>query len=402
MRLPLLIGVLLIAISILIDIYIYFSIPRKKLLTRMPSRLLYGISSVISISLIITVVLWPKRDLESSLLPIMWLLYAWISIYISKLVACTFSWIGLIPSIFHRKKWPLGKYAGLPIGFLIFLAMWYGALWERHNIDVQEITIESARIPKAFDGYRIVQFSDAHVGTWGNDTAFISSLVNKINSLDPDIVVFTGDIVNRKTDEIIPFISTLGRLRGRHGVYSIMGNHDYGLYVDWPSEEARTKDTQWLRNIQRDMGWQLLDNQHISLKEGNDSIILAGVENWGEPPFPSFGKLDEAIAGVSPDDFTVLLSHNPMHWHNIVRECSNVDLTLAGHTHAMQMRIITPWRNYSLSGLKYPEWEGLTSYKRNDGFLSRVYVNIGCGEVGFPARIGAMPEITVITLKSSR
>lgn len=280
--------------------------------------------------------------------------------------------------------------------------MWYGALWERHNIDVQEIEVESERIPKTFDGYRIVQFSDAHVGTWGNDTAFISSLVNKTNSLDPDIVVFTGDIVNRKTDEILPFISTLGRLKGRQGVYSIMGNHDYGLYVDWPSEEAHAKDTQWLRDIQRDMGWRLLENEHITLQEGADSIILAGVENWGEPPFPSFGKLNKALEGVTPENFTVLLSHNPMHWHKIVRESSNVDLTLSGHTHAMQMRILTPWRNYSLSGLKYPEWEGLTSYKRQDGFLSRVYVNIGCGEVGFPARIGAMPEITVITLKSSK
>lgn len=402
MRLPLILGLSLIIFSLLLDLYLYFSIPRDRKNSRFSPRMLYGIGAALSIALIVTVVIWPKRDIDSSLLPIMWLLYAWISIYLSKFIACLLSWIGLIPALFKRRRWPLGKYVGIPLACVVFIAMWYGALWERRNIDIQEITIESPRIPKAFDGYRIVQFSDAHVGTWGNDTTFITGIVEKINSLNPDVVVFTGDIVNRKTDEILPFISSLSRLKAPRGVYSVMGNHDYGLYVDWPSEELHAKDTRRLRDIQREMGWQLLENEHIMLREGGDSIVLAGVENWGEPPFPSYGRLDKALKGVSPDSFTILLSHNPMHWHKIVRETANADLTLAGHTHAMQMRLHTPRKHYSLSGMKYPEWEGLTEYTRKDGFLSRVYVNIGCGEVGFPARIGATPEITVITLKSAQ
>lgn len=332
----------------------------------------------------------------------MWLLYGWISVYISKFIVCIFSWIGLIPRLFRRKQWQLGLYAGLPLGCLMFLAMWYGAFMGRYAIDTVEVTIESSRIPKQFDGFRIVQFSDAHVGTWGTDTTFVSALVDSINNLKPQAIVFTGDIVNRKTDEIKPFISVLSRLQAPYGVYSIMGNHDYGDYCNWHSEELHQANTRQLRKIQNDMGWHLLSDEHVWLKSGSDSIALAGVENWGEPPFPSYGNLDKAIEGLSGNDYTILLTHNPMHWHMIVRENPKVDISLSGHTHAMQMRIRTPWADYSPSALIYPEWQGLHEHHRSDGSKSKLYINIGCGEVGFPARIGAAPEITVITLKSGK
>jgi len=277
--------------------------------------------------------------------------------------------------------------------------MWYGAIWGRRVIEVEQVTVSSCRLPRSFDGFRIVQFSDAHVGTWGSDTTFVSALVDKINSLSPDVVVFTGDVVNRKTDEILPFTSILSRLHAPYGVYSILGNHDYGDYANWPSERARRDNFTKLCNIQEDMGWHLLNNDHVWLRAGNDSIALIGVENWGEAPFPTYGNLDVAMNGLEDKySYKLLLTHNPVHWHQVVRERGDIDLSLSGHTHAMQMRVRTPWKDYSLSALRYPEWQGLHEYTNAAGEKSHLYVNIGCGEVGFPARIGAAPELTVITL----
>lgn len=399
MRLALFIGILMIIGGCLLDLYIYFSIPAIDTKGSKWRRKTYGITAIITNFLILTVVCWPKRNANASLLPVMWLLYTWITIYTTKLIICLFSWIGTIPLLFRHKCLPTGKYIGLPLGLIMFTVMWYGAILERHLIDITEVEIASQSLPKAFDGYRIVQFSDAHVGTWGNDTTFIAAVVDSINAQKPDIIVFTGDIVNRKTDEILPFTSLLSRLKAPGGVYSIMGNHDYGDYTEWPTENQHKANTRMLRSIQKHMGWNLLEDEHIWIKRGNDSIALIGVENWGEPPFPSYGDLDKATEGLNSKTFSILLTHNPMHWHMVVREKTDIDLTLSGHTHAMQMRLRLPWRDYSLSSLKYPEWEGLATHRRPNGKISRLYVNIGCGEVGFPARIGAMPEITVITLK---
>ncbi|MBD5232355.1 MAG: metallophosphoesterase [Bacteroidales bacterium] len=396
MRLPLIAGIAIIILSILIDAYIYMRV--RKGASRTWSKT-YLCSAFLTVALTITLVCWPKRNSETSLLPAMWMLFTWLSIYIPKIIYIIFSLFDYIPLLWKGKRKPIGLWVGLPVAVIVFCTVWYGSIWGRRNIDIEEITISSERLPASFKGYKIVQFSDAHVGTWGNDTTFIHEIVEKINALNPDIIVFTGDIVNRKTDEIKPFINVLSRLKAKQGVYSIMGNHDYGNYANWPSEAAHEQNTAELRTIEKSMGWHLLDNSHVTLRMGNDSIKLIGVENWGEPPFNTLGDIKKATDGVNPEMFAILLSHNPMHWRMQVRDSYNIDLTLAGHTHAMQMRFRTPWKDYSLSSLKYPEWEGLTEYQRKDDFVSRLYVNIGCGEVGFPARIGANPEITLITLQ---
>lgn len=399
MRLPLIIGIALIVLTIALDAYIYVRIKRsRRAYTKLWSRV-YLWSTAITLLLTAAVVIWPKRDSELSLLPVMWMLFTWISIYVPKLIFTLASFADYIPRLWHGRPVSAGLYVGLPIGLIVFASMWYGAIWGRRIIDVKEVSIASPRLPAGFKGFKIVQFSDAHVGTWGNDTAFVSNLVDEINSLHPDIIVFTGDIVNRKTEEIKPFISILGRLKAPKGVFSVMGNHDYGNYANWPSEKEHEANTSELRRIQKSMGWHLLENESVVIHEKGDSIQLAGVENWGEPPFNAVGDIKRATTGINPGIFTILLSHNPMHWHLQVRDSYDIDLTLSGHTHAMQMRLQTPWKDYSLSALKYPEWEGLWEHRRSDNFKSLLYVNIGCGEVGFPARIGANPEITLITLE---
>lgn len=407
MRLPLIFTLIMLLPALLTDVYIYFRVPVKgKLCGRtLATRKLYLCSAIVTNLLLVLCMCWPKRDADASILPVMWILYTWATIYIPKLVYIVFDLAGRIPQLFKRKARPIGVWAGLPLAIIIFIIMWYGAIFGRSQIMVSEVEIASPKVPEAFDGFRIVQFSDAHVGTWGTDLAFIQKLTDSINALKPDLVLFTGDLVNRRANEAYPFIETLSGVKAKYGVYSIMGNHDYGDYANWPSEKEHLADAQELRNIQQKMGWHVLDNCHTFIKVGNDSIVLIGVENWGEPPFKQYGNLDIAYphnerGEIKDDNFKILLTHNPMHWHEQVRHTTDIDLTLSGHTHAMQMMIGKPGTGWSPSAYKYPEWGGLYEYKSPvaDNPI-QIYVNIGCGEVGIPTRIGATPELTLITLR---
>ena len=408
MRLPLIFTLALLLPALLVDLYIGLRLPKivESGTRKINVRRWYLLSVVVTQMPLLLSICLPKRDSEASILPIMWMLYIWLSIYLPKLIYVLLDLLGSVPLLLHCRRWPVGKYVGVPMAVFCFGVMWWGATCGRRQILVSEVEIVSSKLPKSFDGVRIAQFSDAHVGTWGNDTTFISEFVDSINALSPDIIVFTGDVVNRQTNEIYPFINVLKRLHAPMGVYSIMGNHDYGDYADWPDKESHDADTQELRDIQRGMGWRLLDNEHLFLYNGNDSIALIGVENWGEPPFKQYGRLDRAYphdeSGVISDSvFKILLTHNPMHWHEKVRHETDIDLTLSGHTHAMQMLIGKPGSGFSPGSRVYPEWGGLYEFKQPNGVLNRLYVNIGCGQVGIPARVGASPEITLITLRSS-
>lgn len=409
MRLPLIFTLILLLPSLLADLYIYFRVPaRIKCRGReLRVRKWYGVSAILTTLLLIACMCMPKRDTESSLLPVMWILYTWATIYVPKFIYVIIDLIGRIPRLFARKRWPTGKYIGIPLAVIVFLLMWWGAAFGRRQIMVSEVTVSSPKIPAAFDGFRIVQFSDAHVGTWGNDTTFIHQLTERINALHPDLIVFTGDLVNQRAAEAYPFVNTLSGLKAKYGVYTIMGNHDYGDYADWPSEEAHLADAAELRRLQTAMGWNMLDNTHAFIHVDNDSIALIGVENWGEPPFKQYGDLGVAYphnekGEIADSYFKILLTHNPMHWHEQVRCRTDIDLSLAGHTHAMQMLVGKPGTGFSPAAWKYPEWGGMYEYITEGGMPLRLYVNIGCGEVGIPARIGATPEITLITLRRGK
>lgn len=315
---------------------------------------------------------------------LMWVMYAYFLLYLPKFCYAAISWIDYL----WRPTGKAGSYAGVVIGLIVIIIM-IGACVNRTKLEVKEITIESDRLPRSFDGYRIVQFSDAHLETLFS-SRFVRHIVETINQQDADLVCFTGDLVNRTATEVIPYQDILSGITARDGVFSIMGNHDYGDYVRWHEPQEKEENIDFLHALEDGLGWTLLDNSSVYLVHGNDTIALIGVENWGEPPFPQHGKLKEAYPDLNDSRYKILLSHNPRHWRAEVLPESNIDLTLSGHTHAMQAIVL----GHSLASMRYPEWNGL--YQDDRQYL---YVNIGVGCIMLPARLGATPEITVITLR---
>lgn len=284
--------------------------------------------------------------------------------------------------------WPLSVVLSLCVlGYLIF-----GATEGKHWYHVKEVAFYSSQLPDAFDGYRILQISDIHSGSWNNDTIEMARAVDLCNAQQADMIVFTGDLVNNLATETIPYDSALSKLRAKDGVYSVLGNHDYAMYVKWDTKAEQIADIEDLIVRERKMGWDVLMNESRIIHRGSDSIALVGVENSGNPPFPNRGKLPKAQQGTD-GMFKVLLSHDPTHWRRNVLPETDIQLMLAGHTHDMQFSIF----GFSPSVFIYPEHRGL--YLENERGL---YVNVGLGYVLFPMRLGAWPEITVITLKKKK
>lgn len=407
MRIPVLMIVVVYLLSILTDLYIFFDIRRYASARRKP--LYERIYAVVSFVLIVAVTVafcLPRRSAESSIIPLMWIFYSYLSIYFAKILYVVCSAVGRLFAGGRKRRHNHGVLVGAVLGCAFFIIMWWGVLFTRNEIHVERVDVVSERLPKGFDGFRIVQFSDAHVGTWGQDTVFVSRLVDSINAQRPDVIVFTGDIVNRSTSELEPFLTTLARLKAPGGVYSILGNHDYGDYMEWNSPAERDANNALLAEWERQMGWTLLNNEHRFLHAGNDSIALIGVENWGDPPFPQYGDLMSAYPAndrglhLKDSNYKILLTHNPAHWAEEVTKISNIDLSLAGHTHAMQSMVrIGDWK-WSPAVLRYKLWGGM--YSDVSGRMN-MYVNIGAGEVGMPSRIGAAyPEITVFDFRSKK
>jgi len=410
MRFPFIFIIVILVISLAIDFYILFDIRSmvKKVRQRRATWIYLSFMAVCYV-LLFSLMFMPVRNEDGEILPVMWILYTYLSLFVPRLVYLVFSLFGrLVRLIFRpkRKRYYMA-YTGAGIGALVFIMLWVGVLYTRHHIETNKVELASERLPDAFEGYRIVQFSDAHVGTWGNDTVFISKLVDEINALDPDMIVFTGDIVNRKTKEMSPFLNVLKRLRATDGVFSVLGNHDYGDYIDWKDLKDKKSNQNLMKEWQKEMGWDLMYNEHRFITRENDTIVLIGVENWGEPPFHQYGKLTEAYPlsndstyNLNDNRFKILLTHNPEHWIREVKKISNTDLTMSGHTHAMQMMVSAGEWKWSPSKYKYPTWGGLFEDKGKDGTPMFLYVNIGSGEVGMPSRLGsAYPEITEIVLR---
>jgi len=378
-------------LAIAVDSYIYFAIQR--LTTRRFWTELQLWSAVVGILAILAILAAPKKSVsDEGIRVLMWVIFALCSVYIPKAIFTIVDLLASAPRLWgaHRLLWL--RYSGLGVALLAFLLMWWGALVNRYRIRVKEVTVRVHSLPPAFEGFRIAQFSDLHTGSFASDTSFVAKLVDRINACNPDLIVFTGDMVNRSSSELRPFVSTLGNLHAHHGVYSILGNHDYGDYNSWPSAQAKRDNLGQLIQMQRQMGWQMLNNSACWLRCGSDSIALIGVENVGDPPFRTYGDLRKAYPDIADLNTKILLSHNPAHWVADLSDNpdANIALTLAGHTHAMQFELF----GLSPAAFRYPTWGGLYT----DSLGHHLYVNIGCGEVGFPARVGATPEITVLTL----
>lgn len=279
-----------------------------------------------------------------------------------------------------------------------FLSLIYGMTIGKYNYKVIKQRIFFPDLPDAFDGFTITQISDVHSGSFDNPEK-INYAIDLVNEQQSDLLLFTGDIVNAKADEMHPWIDTFNRLtKPEFGKFSILGNHDYGAYLDWKSEEEKTKNFVAIKDLHRQIDFKLLLNENVKIQKGNDTIALIGVENWGKH-FGKIGDLNKASEGVLEGEFKILMSHDPSHWEEEVKHHKkNIQLTLSGHTHGMQFGIEIPgWFKWSLAQYMYKQWAGLY-----EEFGRYVYVNRGFGFHAYPGRVGIMPEITVIELKKDK
>lgn len=394
MRLPVVLLISLMAIQLLIDSYLYIICRKRSRKTNATKHMLW--QGVFFLIYIIAVICLPKRGNDDTMLAVsMWMLFVYLTVYAGKLTFIVFDLVASLPRLWHGRRWRWMSIAGAVCALTVAGTMWWGALVNRRNIQVKEVEIEVENLPQSFHGYRIAQISDLHVGTWGNDTTFVKALANSVNALSPDIIFFTGDIVNRHSTELQPFVQSLGTLSAKDGVVSILGNHDYGDYMDWPSDAEKETNMELLMDLQIEMGWELLTNSSLTIygQSAQDSLVVIGVENWGDPPFPTYGNLPEAYPTPGDSAVKILLTHNPAHWDREIApvDSLNIALTLSGHTHAMQASA----GHFSPAVWRYKHWGG--KYDSPDG-RRPLYVNIGAGCVGIPMRLGATPEITVFTL----
>jgi predicted MPP superfamily phosphohydrolase len=283
----------------------------------------------------------------------------------------------------------------LGLAAIPFSSLLYGMYRGKYNYKVLSYTLEFDDLPDAFDGYRITQISDVHSGSFDNEekVAYGIDLVNNQNS---DLIVFTGDLVNNVADEMIPWKDMFAKLNAKDGIYSVLGNHDYGDYASWSSQEEKEQNLESLKSIQKEMGWDLLLNENRSIERNGESIKLVGVENWGAGGFKKAGDLDRACEGVANHEFKVLLSHDPSHWQQQVKaDERHFHLTLSGHTHGMQFGIEIPgFIKWSPVKYRYENWAGIY-----EEFGRYINVNRGFGFIGYPGRVGIWPEVTVIELK---
>ena len=289
-----------------------------------------------------------------------------------------------------RRKANYGNIVGVVMVVLNWYVLFYGSFVGFDQITVREMTYESAELPESFDGYRIVQFSDAHVGTYiGGREHLLRAVVDTINAQSPDMVVFAGDLQNREPQEIRPFVDVLGGIKAKDGVYSVIGNHDYSDYIE-ATPDIKAENEKETRELERKMGWRLLVNEHEVVRRGTDSIVIAGLDNDGDgKKFPQRGDVRKALEGVSDSAFVVMAEHDPTCWRRKILPESRAQLTLSGHTHAMQFMI----GNWSPASFVYKEWGGLFS----EGARALI-VSTGIG--GFiPFRFGVPGEIVVITMR---
>lgn len=284
---------------------------------------------------------------------------------------------------------------GLILSVIPFVLFIYGTFYGRFDFKVRNLELSFPNLPSNFDNFKIVQFSDLHLGSLRNNEAKLQEAVDLINLQNADIILFTGDLVNNFAVEITGFEQILKQLKSKYGIYSILGNHDYGDYYTWKSEKDKITNFNDLVSKQKEINFNLLLNENHEICIDNQVISIIGVENWGKPPFPTHGDLDKALEGIKPESFKILLTHDPTHWDEKVLYKTNIDFTLSGHTHGMQFGIYTDSFKWSPVSLKYKRWGGL--YKENN---QKLYVSTGLGYIGYSGRIGIPPEIIVFTLKT--
>ncbi len=352
-----------------------------------------------------------KRD-PAGLSRIFLFIGVYILFYLPKLVFVGFrltediiwfiSWIISLPvnRITHMAmvpvRWSIISEIGLAASVIPFIAVLWGLIFGRFHYKVEQTEISFRDLPESLDGLRIVQLSDIHLGSVFGKHDRVQKAIDIVNSLRPDLVLFTGDLVNNYSEEAHGWEDLFGSIKARYGKFSVLGNHDYGDYWEWKSDAERQNNMQLLYRIHKEMGFNLLLNESDIVPVNGDRLALIGVENWGLPPFKQYGDLEKSLKNVPSSLFKILLSHDPSHWDAEIREKTGIQLTLSGHTHAMQFGFRLGNFKWSPSKYIYKRWMGL--YQQNGQAL---YVNRGMGFIGFPGRIGMRPEISLLVLKKA-
>lgn len=314
------------------------------------------------------------------------------------------TWLGIkffntteVPESFRISRLSFLVKTGFIVGAVPFLSMIYGMIGGAYNFRKHKVALKFPSLPDSFEGLKIIQISDLHTGSYMG-TKHLSDAVDIIMKENADVIFFTGDLVNDLHTEALEFKDVLSRLKAPLGVYSILGNHDYGDYYAWPDAESKIENLRLLKNFHGEVGWKLLLNEHLYLERGNDKIGLIGVENYsGRKNFSRYGDMKKATEGYVVQPVNILLSHDPSHWDvEITSKYKYVDLTLSGHTHGFQFGIEIPGFKWSPVQYVYKQWADL--YNNTDQFL---YVNRGLGFIGYPGRVGILPEITIFELSKA-
>jgi predicted MPP superfamily phosphohydrolase len=415
MRTPL--GALIfIAIILLIDVYIFQAVKAVSYSASPRSRaLIYNTYWVISGLVVIGFLLFALTGPQA--LPKLVRTYVFaiiIGLFLAKITAVFFV---LIDDIRRAIQWGVLKifystrqvdtdgtegisrsvflsWLGLAAGSTLFGSLIYG-FGNKYNYDVKKVKLSFDNLPAGFKGLKILHISDIHSGSF-TDAKAVMHGVDKILKQQADIILFTGDLVNDMAIEMDPYKEMFGTLKAPMGVYSTLGNHDYGDYVRWPQDGiSKEQNLENLKKVHADMGWRLLMNEHVVLERGGDQIALLGIENWGaKARFPKHGRLDLAHRGTEKYPFKILMSHDPSHWDaQVLPGYPSIDLMLSGHTHGMQFGVEIPGFKWSPVQYMYKQWAGAYAAEKQ-----QLYVNRGFGFIGYPGRVGILPEITLLEL----
>lgn len=285
------------------------------------------------------------------------------------------------------------SWLGVGLSSTLFFSLLYG-FGNKYNYKLIKKKLALKGLPLAFKGFKIIHISDIHSGSL-KDKAAVLKGIELIEKQNADIILFTGDLVNDRATEMHDWMDVFGKIKAPHGVYSTLGNHDYGDYVKWDTAEEKKQNLEALKQVHANLGWRLLMNENISIEKNEEKIKIVGIENWGaKARFPKYGKMDLAMQGVSKEDIVILMSHDPSHWEaEVIPKYSHIQLTLSGHTHGMQFGLENPYFKWSPVQWVYKQWAGI--YDNKD---QQLYVNRGFGFLGYPGRVGILPEITLIEL----
>ncbi len=412
---------ILIGLMILLDLYCFQAV---KLVSQSASHrtrlIIYSSYWGISVLAIVVLLVLPYLHFQHQARLTRTTIFALIiGLFLAKLVAAVFF---LVDDIRRGIQWIAGKlffqntegetimrggreegisrsaflsWTGMIFGGGLFATLIYG-FGNKYKYQVKKIPLEFSNLPSAFNGLKVLQLSDIHSGSF-TDKAAVMRGVEKAMAQQPDLILFTGDLVNNVADEMDDYMDIFSRLHAPMGVYSTLGNHDYGDYVNWDSPEAKAANLEKLKLVHAALGWKLLMNEHVVLERDGQQIALLGIENWSaKARFPKYGDLKKAYAGAADYPFKILMSHDPSHWDAQVRpDYADIDLMLAGHTHGMQFGVEIPGFKWSPVQYVYKQWAGLYETERQ-----KLYVNRGYGFIGYPGRVGILPEITVFEMSS--